>query len=261
MILYYECHHEWWKLSAFCEFPPRAKSLSWRSRKAQPVWTQLEYPTQFAVFVTDTRGSVIWRNRRLYGYERSGSIKLESNKVHFSDTYTHDKIKDTISDACEYRIDGDVIFAGKCNRDRPIHFLVRPSAPENESTGAIVALHDPMQQIRPKPHRLAQLYNLTQKESLVAEAIATGLAPNRACESLSISLPTYRTHVQRILKKCGASNQIHLSLIISSGIACVWNLWIIAHPNSLRSYKKWSCLVNTKSPLSRQRHVRNRKWG
>ena len=180
----------------------------------------MDYPTQFCVFATDRNGSVIWQNRRAYEYARSGSVDVDSTQFRFIDTETQRAVSEAISDACNYREDSDLVFAGTSNRDRPMHFLVRPSAP-GENTGCLVVLHDPMEPIRFKPSRLEALYGLTRKESLVAETVSRGVSSGAAAEILSISIPTYRTHVQRILKKCGASNQIHLSLIISSGIACV----------------------------------------
>ena len=179
----------------------------------------MEYPTPFAIFEIDTNGTVISKNRRAYEYSRRGSVKIESDQIQFADTETQNSIQDAILDACEYRTSDDAVIAGICDRNRTIHCLVRPSSPE-ESIGCIVVLHDPHAGIRVSSERLAQLYNLTRKETLVATTAATGLAPNRACSDLSISLPTYRTHMQRILRKCGASNQAHLSVMLSSGIAC-----------------------------------------
>jgi DNA-binding NarL/FixJ family response regulator len=68
-------------------------------------------------------------------------------------------------------------------------------------------------QSRPAPRPPGELGQLTEREREVLLLIARGLSNLELTEALSISLPTAKTHVSRILTKLGARDRAQLVVI------------------------------------------------
>ena len=75
---------------------------------------------------------------------------------------------------------------------------------------AAIIVQDPAD-LAPLPDQaFAELYNLTAAERRVLLKIAQGLAPHEIAETLSLGLPTVKTHLQNLFAKTGTARQADL---------------------------------------------------
>ncbi|WP_253851735.1 helix-turn-helix transcriptional regulator [Mycobacterium sp. 1423905.2] len=87
----------------------------------------------------------------------------------------------------------------------------RPDADETRSHAmALVLIIDPEDEPVPGPALLRRLYHLTKAEAEVALHVLQGADLRQISEELSVSLPTVRTHLQRVFDKTDTHRQAEL---------------------------------------------------
>lgn len=82
---------------------------------------------------------------------------------------------------------------------------------------AVVPLNFPGQSVG---KLIKKLYDLTQAETLVAEALISGLTVQAIAQRQGLSIETIRTHVKKVLLKTGSSRQADLIARFSSFYPC-----------------------------------------
>jgi DNA-binding CsgD family transcriptional regulator len=68
---------------------------------------------------------------------------------------------------------------------------------------------------------LQPIYGLTPAEARVASLLARGMRVEEITERLSVSTPTVRTHVRRVLEKTDSRGQADLVRVLTSGPAAL----------------------------------------
>jgi DNA-binding CsgD family transcriptional regulator len=68
-------------------------------------------------------------------------------------------------------------------------------------------------------HYLRRLYGLTAAEAAVAVQIARGEGLQAAADNLRVTLPTVRTHLQRVFAKTQTRRQAELTRVIAESVA------------------------------------------
>ena len=86
----------------------------------------------------------------------------------------------------------------------------------SQSARWAVFVQDPHVAMPMPGEAFAKLHNLTPSELRVSMALAPGLSPDEAANVLGLSLPTVRSHLQRIFAKTGTSRQIDLVRLMMS---------------------------------------------
>ncbi|MCG7247384.1 response regulator transcription factor [Corynebacterium simulans] len=72
--------------------------------------------------------------------------------------------------------------------------------------------------LSPRPKRKnRRLAHLSDREMEIAELVADGLSNQQIAQQLFISLPTVKTHVQKILKKLGGTSRVHVAIAVLGG--------------------------------------------
>ena len=83
---------------------------------------------------------------------------------------------------------------------------------------AVILIIDPEDEPEPATALLRRLYHLTKAETDVALRMMHGADPKQISEDLSVSLPTVRTHLQRVFYKTDTHRQaelVRLLLVLS----------------------------------------------
>lgn len=107
--------------------------------------------------------------------------------------------------------------------ERPVEALVSPIAPFGHpllgpARGALVFLADPDYLDEGIAGRLETRYNLTPTEAEVAQWLMSGSNAAAIAETFGNSPATVRTHIKRILSKCGVHSQVELVGMLHRGL-------------------------------------------
>jgi len=119
---------------------------------------------------------------------------------------------------------GGALRISRPSGKRPFAVLVVPARGERfamttRATHALVFVSDPDQGAKGTGSVLRDLYGLTSAEAGVAELLLEGHRAEEIADRLSVTLNTARTHVRRILEKCGARGQADLLRMLAAGPA------------------------------------------
>lgn len=87
---------------------------------------------------------------------------------------------------------------------------------ETERSAIAIFLRDPVKRPVLAVEAFADFYNLTPSEARVAAVLAQGGNLGAACDVLGITLPTAKTHLQRIFGKTGVSRQAELVAMMTA---------------------------------------------
>jgi len=176
--------------------------------------------TGMALLTEDTR--VLWANRvaeRMFE-ERNG-IALEDGALVGLRSAETQQIKSRVA-AWRDRVGEEVIERGLLPIERPgrspLGLYFRPSPPMvAASTDAVTlcAFLDPEMIPIPSRKLVQKLFNLTEAESRLAVAIASGEAPKQLAERTGRSLETVRTQLKFVFRKLGVRRQIDLVRILT----------------------------------------------
>uniref|UniRef100_UPI0035A25404 response regulator transcription factor n=1 Tax=Actinoplanes philippinensis TaxID=35752 RepID=UPI0035A25404 len=61
---------------------------------------------------------------------------------------------------------------------------------------------------------MARLRRLSERERIVAEAVATGRSNAEISADLHMSVPTVKAYVSRLLDKLGCANRVQIAILI-----------------------------------------------
>ncbi len=120
----------------------------------------------------------------------------------------------------------DLLFWSEGRPVAGLGLMKRPSDPPvcTEAIETAFALHRFVEYNLPRHSRLAQqrlrqilmrTYQLTVRESSVAELVAQGQTNAEIASRLDISLPTVKTHLLHVLAKTGCENRTHLAATLA----------------------------------------------
>lgn len=104
---------------------------------------------------------------------------------------------------------------------RDFSLLVMPLPEEDGSFGAeedvAVFINDPELHNEPPTKVLARLYDLTETEARVLQALIVGKNLDKVAEDFNVSLNTVRSHLKQVFRKTGTNRQPELvSLVLNS---------------------------------------------
>lgn len=120
--------------------------------------------------------------------------------------------------------DQSVIQIGRRNETRPFQLVIgRVSGQEwfldeNERFASIF-IYDPDAQILTNEALLCQFYGLTLAEAHLTAILAEGKSLNEACDLLTVTQNTARTHLKRIFSKTDTNRQTELVKLVIAGMA------------------------------------------
>jgi DNA-binding CsgD family transcriptional regulator len=97
-------------------------------------------------------------------------------------------------------------------RTRPqLQLLISPlSRSRRSSQAAVIFIHDPVQNQRPRQEVLRSLYGLTPAESRVALLLGDGHAPRKIAELIGVTDNTVRSQIKSVFSKTGIKRQVEL---------------------------------------------------
>ncbi len=108
--------------------------------------------------------------------------------------------------------------------DRPLSAMVSPLlGDELVGTGAgpaaIIFLSDPERQPKPSTAVLRQLYDLTESEARLVQALSQGQRLEDAADEMGITVSSARTYLKRVFRKTDTSRQAELvQLVLTSPV-------------------------------------------
>lgn len=92
---------------------------------------------------------------------------------------------------------------------------LRALVPSDETPLALLIIHDPDHELKPRPRILKELYGLTAAEADLAERLASGARLDEIAQKRCVSLPTLRTQLSSVLKKNGSDRQATLIRLLT----------------------------------------------
>lgn len=183
----------------------------------------------FGCVFLDERGRVEWMNDyAVHLIERSDVLQLAGDELLARHPQAHQVLTAALKAALRIS-DGEIgpvapIVALERPGGRPVEALISPTRAFSHgllgrSRGALVLLADPEHVDESFADRLQTLHRLTPTEAEVAQWLLSGVSVNRIAEIFGNSVHTIRTHVKRLLVKCGASSQAQLVGVLQRSLA------------------------------------------
>jgi DNA-binding CsgD family transcriptional regulator len=177
----------------------------------------------FGCAIVDARGRLDWMNdaaRRIL--ERDDVLEVVDERFRARHPASRHALETAIRSAIGVRdtddkpTDPEYIFTlQRIDEGRPVEMLVSPLRPLGhplfgELHGALLIFSDPEHLDEGIAERLQQAYDLTPTEAEVAQWLMAGTSTNDIADIFGNSIHTIRTHVKRVMRKCGASSQVEL---------------------------------------------------
>lgn len=158
-------------------------------------------------------GGIVYVNEALRRLAAGGSeIRIERNAIEFASPDLRDRFAQAM-DAVERMHDPDgaflvTDFAVPRQGGRPPYTVsVRPLSRGKEAghpdAGAMLLVHDPLQQSAAAARMLRELHGLTNAEAQLVQALSSGMTAVAYAESRQVSITTVYTHLRRTREKTG----------------------------------------------------------
>ena len=178
----------------------------------------------FGCAIVDSGGEVDWMN----GYakkavERADALELDAKKLRAVHPESRDLLESALRSALGVEWDDDeradepkpIFKLQRVGEGQPIEVLVSPLRPLGHPLfgdihGVLVLFSDTEHVDEGVAERLQQIYDLTPTEAEVAQWLMAGTSTNDIADIFGNSIHTIRTHVKRVMRKCGASSQVEL---------------------------------------------------
>jgi DNA-binding CsgD family transcriptional regulator len=141
-----------------------------------------------------------------------------------SQTATIRRMIFAVSDQSDALAAGGAVGLSRRSMRRPLSVVVAPIHVEpswfcNRRPAAIVFVNDPERSASVPFHYLQQFYGLTPAEATVTTEVLRGQGLQAAAETLGITIPTVRTHLQHVFEKTRTRRQAELVRMLAENNA------------------------------------------
>jgi DNA-binding CsgD family transcriptional regulator len=149
-------------------------------------------------------------------------MRIDASGLHAAQSSQSSALRKLIARTADGGADaaGGMLALSRPSGRRPLTVLIAPLPASavwlsNRRPGAIAFVIDPERAQAVPEEYLQRLYGLTPAEAAVAVQILRGDGLKGVVDSLRISLPTARTHLQRVFEKTGTRRQTQLIRLIA----------------------------------------------
>jgi DNA-binding CsgD family transcriptional regulator/PAS domain-containing protein len=176
------------------------------------------------VLVLDANGTVGQMNSAADRIVRlNDGISISSGKIVCGDAEKNEKLAQLIhllSNNASLAVSEKILLIQRNSNSHPYQIRIQRSTgcqhDQLAPSGALIMfIRDPDQVVELDVLALIDSFGLTPAEASIAILITKGQAANEISISLKVSVPTVRSHIQRIMQKMGVTRQIDVVRILT----------------------------------------------
>jgi len=177
------------------------------------------------VLVVDSDAKVIFKNR-CADEIISQSDGIEIGPTNICRTAVVEETKDlhALIDDVVGAGDGGALSLSRPSLQRSLSVVVAPLSSNDEAAGsklAAVFVSDPERQPAPQKSTLMRLYELTEAEARLVQALVSGKRLETVAQEFNVSMNTVRSHLKQAFRKTETNRQSELVKLVLTGSAAL----------------------------------------